>query len=145
MLITTDLIGKQYEDIKFAAARLKARCQVAVSHMTAGDVDSNEVTNLYRELGNARDKANEWSLISGIGLYASTVEEDTEYDLVAELTAISSACSTCLGWIETNFPESNGWILAYQLSNGDIVPRQFTPTQTTGLRTALQTIIALIG
>ena len=145
MLITTDLLSQQYDQIKADGARLKAKCAAAIVRLAAQSVDSDEVIHLYRHLGLEKVKLEAAALLAGIGDFAKTAEEDPFYDVVAELTSVAAACASVLTWIETNFPSANGYLLAYSISDGTVTQRSFTTTQTAGLRTQLQTVVDTIG
>ena len=145
MLITTDLLSQQYDQIKADGARLKAKCAAAIVRLAAQSVDSDEVIHLYRYLGLEKAKLEAAALLAGIGDFAKTVEEDPLYDVVAELTSVAGTCASVLAWMEVNIPQSNGWVLAYAISDGIVTPRSFTTTATAGLRTQLQTIVDAIG
>lgn len=87
------------------------------------------------------------STTQGLVDYANAQHPDVPtYDVVTEYNAVMSEIDNALAWIAANIPaDGSGYELVYQRNpDGSKVYREFTPAQTTGLRTTLSAIEALI-
>ena len=143
-LIIADPLASHYEAIKVNGARLKNRCEVVHSRLAAQSVESDEIIAWYRSMAIESARALNAAATPGIVAYAQVVEDNPGYDVAAELTALSDACVACNTWIETNFPDTNGWLLAYTIAGGVVTQRTFSPAQTAGLRTQIQPVFDAI-
>jgi hypothetical protein len=89
-----------------------------------------------------RDLLQEISLVPGLDAAARSEYNDPTLNFSAELSAIVSACDSCLSWINTNFPkDANGYLLERKLVAGAIVHRSFSSATLAGLSTQLQTLL----
>ena len=129
------------------ASSIKRICQNNSSAMAAGNVASDFIIALYDNLSGAKTVFQQSAAVTGIAAYAQAQIGDSNLDIVAEFTAMVGAITSAMAWIEANFPkDANGFLLAQTFDGaGGRTQRQFTSTQTVGLRTALAAVVAAIG
>lgn len=129
------------------ANTLKAFAQNVRGFMAASTVSANQVEQVMGEFKSAIETWNAAKAVSGIAAYAQAQYDDVTLDIAAEFTAMLSAAEGVRDWVIANFPkDASGFILKdkYEV-DGAITVRQFTPVQTAGLRTELDSFIATVA
>lgn len=140
----TDSLAKVLEEIDNTAIQLKATLQSQVASMAAGNVNASTVLGVYVRLKRDDTTLAAAAGTSGIVQYARNVKNNQSLDVVAEFTAMRSAIADAISWVDTNFPASGGYIQSHQISGGVVTERSFSPAQTAGFRTVLNSVIATI-
>jgi hypothetical protein len=86
------------------------------------------------------------SAVNGIAQYAKDQTFDQNYDVVAEFVVMRAAAQAVMDWVIEGFPTSTGGFIEKDTLevDGSITVRTFTPTQTSSLRTVLNTLISSI-
>lgn len=137
---------KAYEQVKGAAAQLKGTIPGVVSHMANNSIGLEDARNVYFMLKRAHDQLDSLKSTPGLPAYAQAQENDGTYDVAAEFTALLTNIQTGITWIENNVPATVSLAPASQwTTSGTLSDTAFTPAQTAGLRTALNTIEASIA
>lgn len=139
-------LGDGFQDAKNQAAWVKGVMQSAVSTLT-GTVDANFVFQLVDNVRAAISLLNRDASVSGMGAYAQAQYNDNTYDVATEFNGMVNALNGVISWVVTNFPKDTGQFLqAYKINaDGSRAPATFTPAQTAGLTSALNSAIATIS
>ena len=130
------------------AQQAKSQAQGYLTTLQSSSVDSSWVFNLLDKLGQVVSTLNGWSTVAGLNTFATANIPGYSGTLTTDMASAVTAAQNCTAWIVANFPKdsTNTYILAFVLnSDGTRTPRQFTPAQTAGLQTALQSFIATIN
>jgi len=127
------------------ATRLRAFCTREIALMSGGNRPSSVIIALWLRLHKSKLLLNSAASVPGIGAFAQTLKGDETLDVMAEFTAAVNTIQSTITWIEANFPNTNGYLLERKFGNGDLVEREFTPAETAGLRTVMQTIVDAIS
>lgn len=130
---------RAYQQVKGAAANVKAECASYIAQMAASGANYVLLRDLYVFLKNANAQFTTLAATPGIVTYAKAQEDDENYDVAAEFTAMQSAITAVLAWMNANVPTSvtalapSAWT-----ATGPLISTSFNAAQTLGLRTALQ-------
>ena len=83
--------------------------------------------------------------LNGMAAYAQA-QLNNDTNIVTQFNGMITAMQGVVSWIDTNFPAANGYLTYAQLNptTGAITYTTFTPSQLTGLVTALQTLQAAL-
>lgn len=130
------------------AAQAKEKASGAVSLMAAGSVNTAYVFTILDSLNGLISNLNSVKNTAGLDTYATTQMPNYAGTLTTDINATIAAAQACVDWVVTNFPKdtTGTWLLGYSLnSDGSRTMRNFTSVQTTGLRTALNNLLATIG
>lgn len=144
-IIVTTLLDEEYPEFKRRMAATKTRLQNVISRMAAGAVESDFVISFYRQLGRERDYLETAVVVPGLEQFAKDYEDDQGYDVVTEINATIAEMNQAIALVDTTFPQSGGYVLYLQISDGVITPRTFSTAATAGLRAALDDVVATIG
>ena len=125
------------------AAQLKSLAQNEVTAMAAGNVSANEVRQILQYCIQVKATNTATAAISGIAAYA-TQQEGGAYDVATAWANMNSAIDAVINWIVTNIPQSGGFVVLEQWTANGVTVQSFTPAQTAGLRTVLNSLIATI-
>lgn len=146
MAYPTGVLSVVLEDIDRRIINLKTYAQTHRAALAAGNTDSARIIGVFRNLRTERAALTQAASTPGLAPFARDQKNNQTLDVVAEFNALVAAIDGVTGWIETNFPkDANGFLLGWSLNAGSVVERQFTPAQTAGLRTQLETLIAAIA
>ena len=146
MSFRTDGLGKAYNKAQNESIRVKTFATQARNALIADVVSANAVEQIMNNLKSSIEIWDSVSSLPGMAQFAKDQENNQNYDVVAEFTAMRSKAAACADWVRDNFPKSGGFIQkqTYE-ADWSITVRQFTPGQTTGLQTALADLIAAIA
>lgn len=146
MAYPTGMLSLVLEDLDGQILSLKRDCERARSEAAAGNVASSRILNTFINLRVYRSKLSAMSGTPGLVAYAQAQKNLPGLDVVAEFTALLSAIDGVTSWINTNFPKDvSGFLLERTLGVDGPTERAFTPAQTAGFRTQLDTVIAAIS
>ena len=128
------------------AVFVKQSAQIAVQLLT-GTVTANQVFQIVDNLRSPLQIFAQVAAIPGIAAYAQAQFNDATYDVATEFTNMVNAVNSVVNWVVTNFPkDTGGFAQAYTLAaDGSRTPATFTPTQTAGLTSAINAVIASIS
>jgi hypothetical protein len=128
------------------ALAAKSIAQSAVAKL-ASNVTSDVVLGLVDDLRLRLSVLNTCAATPGIGPYAQEQVSDPALNIGAEFNTMTAAIQDVVAWIVTNFPkDAGGRLLSHTINaDGTRVPQSFTPAQTAGLTTRLNTLIAAIS
>lgn len=115
--------------------------------MAASPVSANRVVQVHRSFQRAIDRWNTIKGIPGIEQYAKDQEDDQTYDVTGEFNAMITAAEAVRDQVETDIPaDGSGFLLLKQFDVGhDLTTRDFSPAQTSTLRTTLASFIAAVS
>jgi len=142
MVHTAKTLEEDYNSLRSLALSLRSTLESAYNAAASGR-SGRLIIDDYLTIGSIRDQIVDYASIAGLAAYGDSVEGGG-YDTQAEYAALVSAINSVLSWIESNFPSSNGYVLAATLTGGTVVWRSFTGSQLSGYRSALQSVIDLI-
>lgn len=145
MAYPTNSLALVLEDTDRTALQLKLTLQAQVATMAAGSVNSSTILGIYVRLKRDDDTLAATAATPGIVQYAKDQKNDQDLDVAAEFTAMRAAIASAISWVGSNFPAAGGYIQSHQISGGIVTERLFTPAQTAGFRTVLNTVIGTIG
>lgn len=145
MAFRTDSLRAYYELAQDTSRNLKNACSSLIARAAAGNINSSDIFGIYTRLGNDSATLTTIAGVQGITEYAQDQANDPAYNVGTEFTAMQNAIAGARSWVATNFPASGGFLQSHQITGGAIVERQFTPAQTAGLRTALQSVVDAIA
>ena len=124
------------------ASSIKAIATNNSTAMKAGPVLSSGILSLLDNLVGAHNVLSAVASLDGIDAYA---QEQIGVSIASDFTAMMNAITAAAAWIVTNFPASGGYLQAQTMnSDGARTERSFTTTQTAGLVTLLDALVATI-
>lgn len=133
-----------YQTVKRAAAQLKASAQGVRAQLAASNASYDFLRDIYRTLERAQAQFTQLAATPGLADYAKAQENDPAYDVAAEFTAMQSAITATLTWMNNNVPTSVTAKPPANWGDGALIATEFTPAQTAGLRAQLDAVIATI-
>lgn len=140
-----DSLSEGWRAARNLAANVKNRAQAVRAFSQDGVLTGFHIIEFSSLLAGAKDSWNEIKAIPGMGQYAKDQVGDAALDIVAEFNAMLAAVDSVLSWIVANVPNDGTYILIVTLgSDGRYAYRTFTAGQSSGLRAALDTLIAAI-
>lgn len=144
---STPTLSSAIDQVRSILQGIKNGGNNAITLLQAGNVSTDWIFNLLDQLRNVVSSLNSLATISGLDARASAEWPTYSGTLSTDLGTVSSAATACISWVTTNFPtDTGGFAEAYTFNtDGSRNPRQFTPTQTAGLVTKLQALVALIA
>lgn len=82
----------------------------------------------------------------GIAAYAQAQEDDPAYDVAAEFSALLAAIDSAVTTVVNAVPkDANGYLLVNNINpDGTLVPREFSGAALSGVRAALDAIVAAV-
>ena len=124
---------------------IKQQAQAAVAAL-AGNITASQIFQILDNLRSPLALINAAAAVPGIAVYAQAQTSDPAYDVVAEFTATVGVIQAVIDWIVANLPkDAGGFVQAYTIaSNGDRTATVYTPAQTAGLMTQINSIVAQI-
>ena len=133
-----------YNQVRQAAAQVKATMQGALSQFQAGTGNTTTVYMLLDQFNAMITNFNTWSAVPGLDAYATA--QGYTGTLSADIATCISTAQACIAWVVANFPTSGGYLLGNTLNaDGSRTPRTFTSAQTTALQSALGNFISSIN
>ena len=134
------------EDVDRRALSVKVQCQTIRTAAAAGNINSSDIVSIFNFLKTQRAGLAAASSTPGLGAYAQAQKNSPSLDVVAEFTGMLAAIDGVTAWIITNYPkDANGFLLERTWGANSPIDRVFTPAQTAGFRTALDSLIATIA
>jgi len=129
---------------KSAAVQLRANVSSFISTLAAQSVGFSELRGIYRTLERADAQFASLAATPGLAAYAQAQEDDGTYDVATEFTAMRAAVQAAIDWIGANVPSTATVAPIEQWTDQTVTSNAFTPSQTAGLRTALQGVVDAI-
>lgn len=146
MAYPTGLLSIVLEDIDRRAAGIKLYVSQVKAEAAAGNIPSTRILDVFINLKQERVALAAATSTAGLPAYAQAQKNQPGLDVVAEFNAMTAAIDGVTSWIVNNFPKDAGGILLERTWGASSpVDRTFTPTQTAGFRTVLDTLIATIA
>src|SRR5437868_3544848 len=143
MALSTTSIPNTVSALLTEARAIKVAAQSAISGM-ANNVSANAVLGLCQRLNVSKVNV----LVPALNSAAVMTElaRALGVDSTAAVQSVVDAITNSISWVVSNFPTNGGYILKDTLNaDGSVTVRVFTPVQTAGLRTQLQTIVDAIS
>jgi hypothetical protein len=141
-------LGQAFIQVMGQSAGIKAQAIAALGQLQSGNVDANWIFNAVDIMRDAITRFNLYKNVAGLNAYATAQVSGYAGTMTTDITTTIAAIQDCMDWIVANFPKDTTavYILAFTMAaDGSRTPRLFTPAQTAGLQTKLQTLIATIG
>jgi len=125
------------------AAAIKDVSQGFSAKMKAGSVPTSSIFALLDNLVDSKNIFSTAAALSGMDAYA---EAQLGASIATDFTAMTNAVNSAIAWIVQNFPkDTDGYLqMATMNSDGTRTERSFTTTQTAGLATLLDAVVATI-
>lgn len=144
---STIAIHNAWQQAASSCLQITNICRGAITTLQSGNVSTDWVFNLLDQLNGSIANLNTMKAVAGIDAYASSQWPTYTGSFSADITTTQNAITTCINWVSSNFPkDAGGFLEGYTLNaDGSRTPRQFTPAQTTGLVTQLQSVLAMIS
>lgn len=133
--------------IQRVALRHKQFMTQARNQLSTVTVSANQVIQVLTETKSVIEIMERAAAVSGMAQFAKNQFDDQGLDIVAEFQSLRSGLEGVRDWVIGNFPMSPGGFIEKDTleTDGSITVRQFTPAQTAGLVSVLDTSIATIG
>lgn len=146
MAYPTGMLSLVLEDIDRRAVSVKTYATQVRTEAAAGNIPSSRILDLFINLRQERGLLATAAATPGIAQFARDQKNNQSLDVVAEFNAMLAAIDGTTTWINTNFPkDGGGFLLERTLGVNSPIDRTFTPAQTAGLRTQLDSLIATIA
>ena len=142
MAFNTDGLAKIYTEIQYRCIAIKKQVDGLISSINANaNTSSTLVIQMYESLGSTRTYLQSVQSTPGLDQYAKDQSNDPAYDTTAEYTAMLNEFTSCINWIETNYPtDGSGYLLREIFNGGSLDERLFTQAQLAGFVTALTSL-----
>jgi hypothetical protein len=138
-----DTVLAQVQNI---AAAVKSQAGNVLVSLQGGNVNALFIFQMLDQLSGLITGLNALSGTTGLNTYATAQLPGYSGTMTNDITTTVNAAQACINWVVTNFPASGGFIQAFTLNaNGTRTPASFSSTQTGGLQTLIQALIATIG
>jgi hypothetical protein len=134
-----------YAILKRGAVQLKVNLQGINSRLAASNADYAFLQDIYLTLKRYQTQATTLAATPGIVAYAKDQEDDQTYDVVAEFNTMTATITSALGWLDANVPTNVTAKAPADWDGGVIISNEFTPAQTSVLRTRLTAVINTIS
>lgn len=143
-------LSETLESTSNVALQMKGQAQQLRDRSATQNVDAGAIIETERLLRQYRAIFVKSAGVSGIGAYAQSQLGSPSLDVVAELNGIIAAIDGVTAWIRSNIPVGTAGAAGYLLiqtwpAGQEPAFRTFTPTQTAGLRTQLDALIATVA
>lgn len=141
-------LGQSFIQVMNQAAGTKQAATNALAQLQAGPVDADWVFGATIIMQNAIQTFNFFKNVPGLNAYATSQISGYAGSMTADITATIAAIQACVDWIVANFPKdaTATYLLAYTMAaDGSKTPRSFSSTDTAGLQTKLQALIATVA
>ncbi len=136
---------RAYNAAKNTARALRQYCVDFNIIAEAENISGNLVLALRERLIADNAVFDEAKAVDGIADYIKAIEDDPTYNVGPEFTAMQDAIEGADAWIVANYPtDSSDWLQHQKFTVAGTDVRSFSPTQTAGLRTKVQSIIDAI-
>lgn len=147
MAYPTGMLSLTLEEVDRLATQIKSFAQRQRDVMAAGNVLSERIFDVHIRMKKADESFAAAASVPGIVQYARDQKDDQSLDVTAEFAAMRSAVQSVVSIIETTFPRdaSDTYLLAQTWGVSGPEDREFTPAQTSSIRTQLQGVIDAIS
>ena len=131
--------------IRSTAIGAKQQTSQVIATLQGGNIDPNYAFRVIDQFHAFISNMQTWQTVSGLDAYANS--QGYTGSLNTDVGTCVTAAQACITWIVNNFPTSaGGWLQAQSINaDGSRTLRQFTPAQTAGWVTALNSFIATIN
>ena len=147
---TTSLAADRvFKQVQGSCRALRARCVSRLAAMAGGTFNANQLQELRADCLALAGEIQAAAQVPGIVDYAKSVEDDPDYDVAAEYSALRTLCletETLINTLAGAVTDGNGYLLLWKIvpGQGDLDPRVFSAGATTSLQAKVQEIITCI-
>lgn len=135
-----------YKRAKRTAANVKLHSNAAITKFAATGANFADLRDLYVFLKNADADFGSISTTPGLAAYAQAQENDAEYNVAEQFTAMRASIQSAMAWVSANAPTNvTALAPASWTSEGTLIATTFTVLQTAGMRAQLQTVVDSIA
>lgn len=145
MAYPTGMLSLTLEDIDRRILRLKASAQQARTAAVTANVAGPRILDLWSLLKGERAELVRVAAIPGLAQFARDQKNNQTLDVVAEFNLVIGAIDGTTAWIQANFPNTTGFLLAQTFGASTLSDREFAPAQLTGYVAQLDALIATIN
>ena len=143
--VTQRTLNRQIEDFSITARNLKLSLTEQHARMAAGNVSANLILGVFHEVQPLINDGAALKLKTGINDHLKTQWEDDTLDFATEAQAVIEAAQAVATAADTLIPkDDDGWHLIQKTAGGAVETRAFAEAQTAPLRTAIDTLLALL-
>lgn len=134
-----------YQTVKRAAVQLKVNLASFNTRLAGSSADYDFLRDIYQTLARADSQFTSLRSTQGLADFARVQEGDPSYDVAAEFVGMQAAIAVALSWLDANIPTNVELKTPFNWSDGTMVSTTFNVTQTAGLRTEIDAILATIA
>lgn len=151
---STKTLQAWVQEVDRQAALIKNAAQLQRDQSAAGTLNMDNVRRFFDLLVQTNVFFASTVGVAGLANYVNTEKQGTVADPAAEFVAMRNAVVATLDWLRANVPAGNfgnpsvSYKLAFNFPAGNVTPSSpltFTAAQTSGYRTALDSLLATIG
>ena len=136
---------KAFDEVRQTAIVLRQTCVNYIATSASQNIGYSFLQAILFALNRANDKFDQLKTTPGLAEYAKAQTSDPGLDVAAEFTAMQGAISNAIAWLEANIITDVMLKHPSDWDSADIVAGGFTPAQTGGLRTSLQSVVDSIS
>lgn len=142
-------LSDHLEHVCRVSLQMRDQCINVRDRLAASSAPSSLILDIEPRLRGFRAELVAVRDVPGIGPYAQEQLGDGTLNVATEFNAMIAAIDNVITWIRNNFPVATGAnagvLLAQVFGVNGREDRLFTSTQTAGLRTQLDALIATVG
>lgn len=134
-------LGVVLSQLQSTVDGIKQKASTAVTVLAANNVNTAYVFSTLDQLSGVIGNLNTYKNVAGLNAYATANIPGYAGTLTTDIASVTSACQACIDWVVAN---TSGVVWYTLNADGTRAMATFTPTQTAGFRTALNTLVATI-
>ncbi len=141
------MLAAALQEAQQAAASVKGEAQsLHDQSAVAPEVTALDIIDTFSSLKTRLDRLNALAATAGMSDYARDQFDDPALDIGVEFSAMTAAIQSFLDWVDDNIVKSVSGHIEERLieANDTITAKTYTISQTTGMRSELNALIATI-
>ncbi len=140
------MLAAALQEAQQAAASVKGEAQSLRNNSAATTVTALDIIDTFSSLKSRLDRLNTLAATPGMSDYAKDQFSDPALNIGTEFTTMTAAIQAFLDWVDGNIVKSASGHIEERLieTNDTITAKTYTITQTAGMRTELDVLIATI-
>jgi len=141
---TNSVVMDEYDQLKDSCAAIKSRFSEVITRIDGQSLSTEFLLKVYSTAARSRTVIQGLLATPGLADYAKALENDPNYDVIAEGNALISAVTGVIAWVDNNYPSSGTYLLSVEISDGEITPRVLRVTASAAFSAQLASVVALI-
>jgi len=141
-------LASALDQIAIGANRIKHAAQSIRDDSSSGPITRMRAVSLQRQLWDTINRWDQAASVPGLAQYAQDQYANSGLDIASEYSAMRAAAVALRDWIHANMPtdsESGAVLLQSLNADGSLSELTFSTSETAGLRTNADALIATIG